>query len=82
MKDIKRENRRLKKPVADLTSDKLVLKEVPMLKSDEAALRADIIAFAIRYSRRGYRCITAMLHAPAWQINYKRVERIWQRGIL
>jgi hypothetical protein len=23
-----------------------------------------------------------MLHAPAWQINYKRVERIWQRGIL
>jgi 6-phosphogluconate dehydrogenase len=53
-----------------------------MLKKDEAALRADIIAFAIRYSRRGYRYITAMLHAQGWQINYKRVERIWRRGIL
>lgn len=45
---------------------------------DEAQLREDIIAFAKRYGRYGYKRITALLHADGWQVNHKRVERIWR----
>jgi len=50
-----------------------------MVKSDEAALRGDIIALASRYGRYGYRRITAMLQTQGWRINHKRVERIWRQ---
>jgi putative transposase len=46
---------------------------------DEAALTADIIELARRYGRYGYRRITALLRAAGWQVNRKRVERIWRR---
>jgi putative transposase len=38
-----------------------------------------IIALATQYGRYGYRRITAMLRQEGWQVNHKRVERIWRR---
>jgi transposase InsO family protein len=40
---------------------------------------ADITALATRYGRYGYRRITALLNERGWQVNHKRVERIWRR---
>ena len=45
---------------------------------DEGQLRLDIARLASRYGRYGYRRITAMLNAEGWQVNHKRVERIWR----
>jgi putative transposase len=50
-----------------------------MMRNDEAALTADIIAFATEYGRYGYRRIAAMLWDAGWVVNVKRVERIWRR---
>lgn len=46
---------------------------------DEAALTADIITLARKYGRYGYKRITALLRAQGWQVNHKRVERIWRQ---
>jgi len=42
-------------------------------------LAARIIELATQYGRYGYRRITAMLRQEEWQVNHKRVERIWRR---
>jgi putative transposase len=47
--------------------------------SDEKQLTEDILALATRYGRYGYRRITAMLKDKGWQVNHKRVERIWRK---
>jgi putative transposase len=47
--------------------------------SDEHQLTNDITALATRYGRYGYRRITAMLKDKGWQVNHKRVERIWRK---
>ena len=47
--------------------------------SDEKQLTEDILALATRYGRYGYRRITAMLKEKGWQVNHKRVERIWRK---
>lgn len=49
------------------------------IKDDEAALTARIIELATKYGRYGYRRITALLRNEGWQVNHKRVERIWRR---
>jgi putative transposase len=49
------------------------------VKDDEEAIRAAIIALATRYSRYGYRRITALLRRDGWEVNHKRVERIWRQ---
>lgn len=46
---------------------------------DEEQLTVDIIALATRYGRYGYRRITAMLRQEGWQVNHKRVARIWRK---
>jgi len=48
---------------------------------EESYLVADITALATRYGRYGYRRITAMLNSSDkdWQVNHKRVERIWRQ---
>ena len=46
---------------------------------EEEKLVARIIALATQYGRYGYRRITAMLRQESWQVNHKRVERIWRR---
>jgi transposase InsO family protein len=40
---------------------------------------ADITGLAMKYGRYGYRRITALLNQKGWQVNHKRVERIWRR---
>jgi putative transposase len=49
------------------------------VSSEESRLVADINALATRYGRYGYRRITALLNERGWQINHKRVERIWRQ---
>ncbi|MDD3021922.1 MAG: IS3 family transposase [Alphaproteobacteria bacterium] len=122
LKELETENARLKRAVADLTLDNLILKEVSTGKltsperrreaviyaqqklgvterracaalgqsrglqrrkkirpDDEAALTADIIRLASQYGRYGYKRITALLRVEGWQVNHKRVERIWRQ---
>jgi putative transposase len=48
--------------------------------SDEKQLTRDIIELATKYGRYGYRRITALLSQEKhWQVNHKRVERIWRK---
>ncbi|MDC1198942.1 IS3 family transposase, partial [bacterium] len=122
LKELEKENQRLRRAVSDLTLDKLILTEaapgkllspsrrrrcidhvrqtlrvserracrtlgqhrstqrkVPRGRDDEGRLTADIIELARRYGRYGYRRVTAMLGDAGWQVNHKRVERIWKR---
>ena len=48
-------------------------------KSDEHALRSDIIRLATQYGRYGYRRILALLCSCGWHVNHKRMERIWRQ---
>jgi transposase InsO family protein len=48
-------------------------------RDDEAPLTAAIIDLASQYGRYGYRRVTALLRQDGWQVNHKRVERIWRR---
>ena len=48
-------------------------------RDDEESLTAEIINLATQFGRYGYRRITALLRALGWQVNHKRVERIWRR---
>jgi len=41
-------------------------------------LRERIIELATQYGRYGYRRVTALLKQEGWQVNHKRVERIWR----
>ena len=49
------------------------------MPDDEGRLRERIIALATQYGRYGYRRITAMLRNEGWEVNHKRVERIWRQ---
>ena len=51
----------------------------PQGKVDEELLTAAIIKLAREYGRYGYRRIAVMLKNAGWQVNAKRVERIWRR---
>jgi putative transposase len=42
-------------------------------------LRARITELACDYGRYGYRRITGLLRLEGWQVNHKRVERIWRQ---
>jgi transposase InsO family protein len=54
-------------------------RKVARTADDEAALTADIVELARRYGRYGYRRIAALLRRAGWQVNRKRIERIWRR---
>jgi len=54
-------------------------RHIPKPSEDEAALTGRIIQLASKYGRYGYRRITALLWQEGWQVNHKRVERIWRR---
>jgi len=53
----------------------------PLISGEESRLVTDIISLATKYGRYGYRRITAMLNNSdnGWQVNHKRVERIWRQ---
>ncbi|MFC2021109.1 IS3 family transposase [Chloroflexota bacterium] len=38
-----------------------------------------ITELVTRYGRYGYRRITVMLRREDWQVNHKKVERIWRQ---
>jgi transposase InsO family protein len=52
---------------------------IPNITDEEARLVARIVELATQYGRYGYRRITAMLKQDGWQVNHKRVERIWRQ---
>ena len=52
---------------------------MPKVKDDEEALTQRIVELACEYGRYGYRRITALLWQEGWQVNHKRVERIWRQ---
>lgn len=54
-------------------------RKAPRGRGDEAALTADITTLATTYGRYGYRRITALLRQSGWEVNAKRVQRIWRR---
>ena len=45
---------------------------------DEELLKKAIIRLASKYGRYGYRRITALLRTEGWDVNHKRVERLWR----
>jgi len=55
-------------------------RKTPKGRDDEAALTADIVALARQYGRYDYRKIAELLRSWAgWEVNDKRVERIWRQ---
>jgi transposase InsO family protein len=51
----------------------------PKEPDDEARLTQRILELAAKYGRYGYRRITGMLIEEDWDVNHKRVERIWRQ---
>jgi len=51
----------------------------PQTSPEESRLVDDITTLATRYGRYGYRRITALLRERGWQVNHKKVERIWRK---
>ena len=45
----------------------------------DLALRRRILALAGKHPRYGYRMVTRLLRREGWQVNRKRVHRIWRR---
>ena len=54
-------------------------RRLPRGRADEERLLADMIELTRQYGRYGYRRITALLRDAGWQVNDKRVERLWRR---
>ena len=46
---------------------------------EEDALVQRMSELALKYGRYGYRRITALLRAEGWNINHKRIERLWRQ---
>lgn len=47
-------------------------------RKEEGRLRKKILSLAGRYKRYGYRRIWAVLRRKGWEVNVKRVHRIWK----
>jgi len=54
----------------------------PKQPDKDKILTADMKRLAGKYPRYGYRFITAKLRQEGWQINHKRVQRIWRKECL
>jgi putative transposase len=48
-------------------------------KADEKPLTERIVSLACEYGRYGYRMVTGLLVNEGWNVNHKRVERIWRQ---
>ena len=51
----------------------------PHISDEEEQLVSRIVELATKYGRYGYRRITALLKQENWEVNHKRVERIWRK---
>lgn len=56
-----------------------VQRHKPEPRADAEALTEAIIKLASQYGRYGYRRIAALLNHSGWQVNVKRVERLWRQ---
>ena len=45
---------------------------------DDDSLRLALVRLAKQYGRYGYRKIAALLRVEGWQVNHKKVERLWR----
>ena len=54
-------------------------RRLPKGSADEERLVADMIELTRQYGRYGYRRVAALLRDAGWQVNDKRVERLWRR---
>ncbi len=45
---------------------------------DEERLTQEIVRLASQFGRYGYRRVTGLLRNDGWDVNHKRVERIWR----
>lgn len=54
-------------------------RHVPKGRENEERLISDMIELAREYGRYGYRRIAVLFRDVGWQINDKRVERLWGR---
>ena len=54
-------------------------RSTPVEGEFEARLRQRTIDLALEYGRYGYRRITALLKREGWDVNHKRIERIWRQ---
>lgn len=50
----------------------------PVVVEDEAQLTQEVVRLASKYGRYDYRRVTGLLKNDGWQVNHKRVERIWR----
>jgi transposase InsO family protein len=50
-----------------------------IVTSEEERLTNRIVEFATDHGRYGYRMITGLLRNEGWNVNHKRVERIWRQ---
>lgn len=50
-----------------------------VVRNDEGPLARAVIDLATEYGRYGYRRVGALLRLQGWQVNHKRIERIWRR---
>jgi putative transposase len=48
-------------------------------KEDEQRLVGRILELVGEFPRYGYRMITRLLRQEGWQVNFKRIYRIWKR---
>ena len=51
----------------------------PGQTGEEERLVERIVELALEYGRYGYRRIAALLRWEGWQVNHKRVERLWRQ---
>jgi putative transposase len=54
-------------------------RQPPKVNEATERLRARIIELACQYGRYGYRRITILLQREGWEVNHKRVERLWRQ---
>jgi len=47
-------------------------------QDDEELLTQEVVRLASQYGRYGYRRVTGLLCNDGWEVNHKRVERIWR----
>ncbi|MCP5072234.1 MAG: IS3 family transposase [Rhodobacteraceae bacterium] len=54
-------------------------RRLPHGRVDEERLVMDMIELTRQYGRYGYRRVAALLRDAGWQVNDKRIERLWRR---
>jgi len=62
-----------------LSQNRATQRYQPLNRPDEQQLVCCIVELAKVYGRYGYRQITGMLRNEGFQVNHKRVERIWRQ---